>query len=88
MTGNAFQVMSRTPSARAGGVVVITPPIGAAVALTVAQARESQRAILSAVVTVERGGRAVVAKAKTSAARDVRRAVDVDETLRDREGGV
>ena len=68
--------------------MVITPPGGAPVALTAAQAREVQRAILSAVVTVERDGRAVVAKTKAAEARKLRRAADVDEALRNRDGGV
>ncbi|MGN7188838.1 hypothetical protein [Microbacterium enclense] len=82
-----FAVTARATTAREPGAVVVRPPKGAAVSLTADEARELQRAILAAVVFVERGQRAVVAKAKTATARQIRRAAQVDETLRDREGG-
>ncbi|WZH38754.1 MAG: hypothetical protein PIR02_08785 [Microbacterium enclense] len=85
MSGDTFQVTSRASTARQDGAVIVTPPDGAPVALTAAQARELQRAILSAVVTIERDVRAVVAKTKAAEARKLRRAADVDETLRERD---
>ncbi|MBB3158301.1 hypothetical protein FHS07_001997 [Microbacterium proteolyticum] len=82
MTG----VEVREPTARRAGGVVVTIG-GVTMDLDVEAAFDLQRKILSAVVHLERAQRGIAAKSKVKTAREIRRATQVDETLRDREGG-
>lgn len=79
-------VETREPTSRTAGAVVVTPPI-VTTDLDVGAAFDLQRRILSAVVHLERAQRGIAAKSKVRTAREIRRATQVDETLRDREGG-
>lgn len=80
------RVEVREPTEHKVGAVVVTIG-GVTIDLDIEAAFDLQRRIMSAVVQLERAQRGIAAKSKVRTVREIRRATQVDETLRDREGG-